>query len=601
MVKKFWKDWSIGRKLLFFETAIILAVLGIGTAVITSLTSYYLENKTLDDMADETHRVRDMVEVYDSALTNSAEKLSSVFISYFPEKITLRDSEKVAVGDKETPALKAGGRNLNLSFERVDRFTALTGGVATVFARTGDDFVRVTTSLRKEDGSRAVGTLLGPSHPGYAKLIKGESYTGKATLFGRDYMTKYTPVKDPAGRTIGILFIGLDFTEGLKALEDKIRSIRLGKTGYFYVLDSRKGKSYGSLLVHPYKEGLNLLGSRDSEGREFIKEILDKKRGRITYSWRNEELNEKELKDKVNVFEPYEPWDWVIVAGMYTEDVTRLSSLIMKYLLAVSLVTIAVLVGLIHFSSSRLVSRPLGKAVDFARGVAGGELSMSLDVETGDETGQLAEALNRMVMKLREIVSVVKHSSDRVADASGMVGKKAQEMSGGAEVQAKSAEETSSSMEEMAASFRSVAENAADLARNVEETSGEIRQMASSVDGVSRDSEKLTATVSAAAGTIDGMMDSIIKVAESGDVLASMVSETSSTIQEMAASIKQVDQNLSEAGRLSHRASLDARAGSEDVTRAIDGISRIGEKMDANSRVIGGLGKRSEDIGMIVG
>ena len=86
---------------------------------------------------------------------------------------------------------------MNLDFSTVDRFTKITGAVATVFAKKGDDFVRITTSLKKEDGkTRAVGTMLGKAHPGYAKLLNGEEYTGKASLFGRDYMTKYVPIKN---------------------------------------------------------------------------------------------------------------------------------------------------------------------------------------------------------------------------------------------------------------------------------------------------------------------------------------------------------------------------------------------------------------------
>jgi hypothetical protein len=36
----------------------------------------------------------------------------------------------------------------------------MTGGVATLFVRSGEDFVRISTSLTKQDGSRAIGTAL---------------------------------------------------------------------------------------------------------------------------------------------------------------------------------------------------------------------------------------------------------------------------------------------------------------------------------------------------------------------------------------------------------------------------------------------------------
>ena len=40
----------------------------------------------------------------------------------------------------------------------------------------------------------------GKAHPAYAAMLDGRHYLGKARLFGKDYMTKYVPVKDPAGR-----------------------------------------------------------------------------------------------------------------------------------------------------------------------------------------------------------------------------------------------------------------------------------------------------------------------------------------------------------------------------------------------------------------
>ena len=50
-------------------------------------------------------------------------------------------------------------------------------------------------SLKKENGSRAIGTKLDRNHPGYKSVLNGETYLGKAVLFGKEYMTKYIPIK----------------------------------------------------------------------------------------------------------------------------------------------------------------------------------------------------------------------------------------------------------------------------------------------------------------------------------------------------------------------------------------------------------------------
>lgn len=95
--------------------------------------------------------------------------------------------------------------------EVVDRTSAMTGGVATVFAFDDgrDNFVRRSTTVRREDGNRAVGTFLAEDHPAQAVVRAGQTYVGPATLFGRDFVTVYHPTVDNAGRVNGILFIGL--------------------------------------------------------------------------------------------------------------------------------------------------------------------------------------------------------------------------------------------------------------------------------------------------------------------------------------------------------------------------------------------------------
>ncbi|XAH22794.1 methyl-accepting chemotaxis protein [Xylophilus sp. GW821-FHT01B05] len=111
------------------------------------------------------------------------------------------------------PTLLCGGKLLNGDFAVADRFTAQTGVRATVFVRQGSDFLRIATSVRKQDGGRAVGTLLDRSHPGYSALLAGRSYAGYATVFGRQNMTRYDPVRDASGQVVGVLYVGLDVSE----------------------------------------------------------------------------------------------------------------------------------------------------------------------------------------------------------------------------------------------------------------------------------------------------------------------------------------------------------------------------------------------------
>lgn len=52
------------------------------------------------------------------------------------------------------------------------------------------------------------------TQPAYSALIRGEDYTAKAIVFGRDFMVSYHPVKDADGRVIAMLGLEADFSGG---------------------------------------------------------------------------------------------------------------------------------------------------------------------------------------------------------------------------------------------------------------------------------------------------------------------------------------------------------------------------------------------------
>ena len=109
---------------------------------------------------------------------------------------------------------------------------------------------------------------------------------------------------------------------------------------------------------------------------------------------------------------------------------------------------------------SRSITRPLNQAVDAANRLADGDLSVRLDSDARDETGQLLAAMGNMSEKLTQIISEVRGSADSLSSASEEISSTAQSMSQAASEQAASVEETSASMEQMSASISQNTENA---------------------------------------------------------------------------------------------------------------------------------------------
>jgi len=114
----------------------------------------------------------------------------------------------------------------------VDRAVGYTGGNATlfVFDEASNQFVRRTTNVKKENGDRAVGTQLAPDHPAQPVLRRGEAYKGPATLFGKTFMTAYFPISSPAGKVIGIIYVGIPMAQFEAMLAHSIENMAIAAT-----------------------------------------------------------------------------------------------------------------------------------------------------------------------------------------------------------------------------------------------------------------------------------------------------------------------------------------------------------------------------------
>lgn len=108
----------------------------------------------------------------------------------------------------EGTALHFGTTKMNGNYQLVDSLRDKHGCTATLFAKKGDGFVRISTNVVKDDGTRAVGTVLDPKGPAIAAIAQGEAYYGVADILGSSYQTGYEPIRDAAGQTVGVYYIG---------------------------------------------------------------------------------------------------------------------------------------------------------------------------------------------------------------------------------------------------------------------------------------------------------------------------------------------------------------------------------------------------------
>lgn len=111
------------------------------------------------------------------------------------------------VGGKTVPAIFFGDRKLNNNYDVVDAIRKTHQATATVFVKSGDDFVRVSTNVLTPEGKRGTGTLLA-RNAAYEAVSGGKQYCGPIDVLGTAFDACYNPIKDGSGKIVGVSYIG---------------------------------------------------------------------------------------------------------------------------------------------------------------------------------------------------------------------------------------------------------------------------------------------------------------------------------------------------------------------------------------------------------
>jgi len=190
-------------------------------------------------------------------------------------------------------------------------------------------------------------------------------------------------------------------------------------------------------------------------------------------------------------------------------------------------VLLSIILGLMI---SRMINIPLRKGLEFSQAIAAGDLTQRIDIDRRDEIGRLAQSLNMMNRKLREIVGAVQENADHVASSSHEISTSAQKLSEGAQNQASTLEETSASVEELTASVQQVAEHAQSQASGVEQGTASMTQVQKAMDEVSRNLTDIAAIAGRSlekaaegAAAVKHVVDGIILIAASSEKIGGIV------------------------------------------------------------------------------
>ncbi|WP_443112959.1 methyl-accepting chemotaxis protein [Herbaspirillum seropedicae] len=588
---------SVGAKLTAMTVALVGIVFVIALLLITYSASRMIEQRSVEQMRNDTRGIANMVGLFDRSVNSQVDRFSTMFDSEFG-KLSLDETRTVQIGERATPVLQNDGHELNLDFSIPDRFTAKTGVTATIFAKTGEDFVRISTSVKKENGERAIGTLLDRSHPGYAALKSDKPYSGLATLFGKQYITKYVPVKNNAGQIIAALYVGIDISNDIKALKDQIKALKIGDTGNFFALNAREGKDQGVMIAGAAREGKeeggSLLELKDAAGDTYIKTMLQQKDGSLAYT-------AADGRKKILAFTYYPGWHWVIAGEAAVDEITREVSSMRNLYIGLGLLFLAVLAAILTVMINRMVSRPLDAVCQAADRIASGDLTTRLHVHSSDEIGRLMGAFNGISMGLSEVVSSVRAGTEEINTAASEIASGNLNLSVRTEQQAGALEETASAMEELTSTVKQNAANAeqadelSSAASEVASHGGEVvGQVVQTMDAINSSSQRIVDIIS----VIDGIafqtnilaLNAAVEAARAGEQgrgFAVVATEVRTLAQRSAAAAKEIKELIDASVQtVAGGGQLVTQAGNtmHDVVSSVQRVSTVISEITTASR-----------------
>lgn len=115
----------------------------------------------------------------------------------------------VMINEYKVTEMRNGRMVITGNNKFIDNVAKTLGTEMTVFQFYDDKLMRVATTIKNFDGSRAVGTTIDRNDEIYKKIIAGEKYFGRSFVVNQWYVAIYAPIFDSIGTPLGAFYLGL--------------------------------------------------------------------------------------------------------------------------------------------------------------------------------------------------------------------------------------------------------------------------------------------------------------------------------------------------------------------------------------------------------
>jgi len=392
----------------------------------------------------------------------------------------------------------------------------------------------------------------------YQKAIAGKTNVGKALLnkvTGQPFVSFAAPVHSTGGKIIGVAMYLYD----IGFLSSLMSNETIGETGYASIIDNT-----GLTISHPNPKHIMKTNMGELKGmEEFVQHMKDGKTGVENYTFGG--------IYKTAGYAPIQATGWSVALTMPDSEYLAPVSQLTTFIIIVAVIAIGAALAVFFFFAVS-ISNNLKKGVKFARQIAQGDLSATIDIDQKDEIGTLATGLKNMagglstaIADINSVMNSVKEgdlSRSVTADLAGDLSQLKESINGSIAMLSHTIVQVVSNSEQVNTGSVELSSSAQSLASGTTEQAASLEEIASSMNEIDAKTKANNDNATQSKQMIRNTLDVVEEGNQQMELMVKSINLMKDTSINVTRIIKDIDEIAFQTNLLALNAAVEAaRAG----------------------------------------